>query len=125
APRERAARGVRPLPGGLGPAAPAPLMCTGITRWEPLRAAGVGPAGRVAVAGLGGRGHLGVKPAAALGAEVTVLGRTPDKTGDARERGAADVLLTTDEKQTQRAGDRFDLILDTVPPRTTGPRCCA
>lgn len=65
------------LPGGLDPAAAAPLMCAGISMWEPMRAAGVGPGSRVAVAGLGGLGHLGVKLAAALGAEVTVLSRTP------------------------------------------------
>lgn len=103
------------LPDGLDPAAAAPLMCAGITMWEPLRATGVGPGSRVAVAGLGGLGHLGVKLAAALGAEVTVLSRTPDKTDDARELGAADMLLTTDQARTQAARDRFDLILDTVP----------
>lgn len=59
-----------PLPPGLDPAAAAPLMCAGITVWEPLRALGVGPGTRVAVAGLGGLGHLAVKFAAALGAEV-------------------------------------------------------
>src|SRR6201996_4700315 len=68
-----------PLPGALDPAAAAPLMCAGITMWEPLRAEKIGSESRVAVAGLGGLGHLGVKLAAALGAEVTVLSRTPDK----------------------------------------------
>ncbi|WP_329138650.1 NAD(P)-dependent alcohol dehydrogenase [Streptomyces sp. NBC_01476] len=104
-----------PLPEGLDPAAAAPLMCAGITMWEPLRAAGIGPGSRVAVAGLGGLGHLGVKLAAALGAEVTVLSRTPGKSDDARKLGAADTLLTTDESRTQQARGRFDLILDTVP----------
>ncbi|MFF7334834.1 alcohol dehydrogenase catalytic domain-containing protein [Streptomyces sp. NPDC008150] len=103
------------LPGALDPAAAAPLMCAGITMWEPLRASGVGPGSRVAVVGLGGLGHLGVKLAAALGAEVTVLSRTPGKADDARALGAADVIVTDDERRTRAARDRFDLVLDTVP----------
>ena len=102
------------LPDGLDPAAAAPLMCAGITMWEPLQAAGIGPGSQVAVAGLGGLGHLGVKLAAALGAEVTVLSRTADKSGDARELGAAGLLLTTDDAQVKQAFGRFDLILDTI-----------
>jgi uncharacterized zinc-type alcohol dehydrogenase-like protein len=103
-----------PLPTGLDPAAAAPLMCAGVTMWEPLRAAGVGPGSQVAVAGLGGLGHLGVKLATALGAEVTVLSRTPGKADDALELGATGLLLTTDEKQLDDARGRFDLILDTI-----------
>ena len=102
------------LPNELDPAAAAPLMCAGITMWEPMRAAGVGTGSRVAVAGLGGLGHLGVKLAAALGAEVTVLSRTPDKAADARELGAAGLLLATDDTQMKQAFGRFDLILDTI-----------
>jgi alcohol dehydrogenase (NADP+) len=103
-----------PLPAALDPAAAAPLMCAGITMWEPLQAAAIGPGSRVAVAGLGGLGHLGVKLAAALGAEVTVLSRTADKAADARKLGAADLLLTTDDQQLSSARGRFDLILDTI-----------
>ena len=102
------------LPAGLDPAAAAPLMCAGITMWEPLREAGIGAGSRVAVAGLGGLGHLGVKLAAALGAEVTVLSRTPDKTDDAHQLGAGDLLVTTDDAQLARAAGRFDLILDSI-----------
>jgi alcohol dehydrogenase (NADP+) len=102
------------LPDELDPAAAAPLMCAGITMWEPLRAAAIGPGSRIAVAGLGGLGHLGVKLAAALGAEVTVLSRTPDKAADAAKLGAADLLVTTDGKQLEQARGRFDLILDTI-----------
>ena len=102
------------LPAGLDPAAAAPLMCAGITMWEPMQAAGVGPGSRVAVAGLGGLGHLGVKLAAALGAEVTVLSRTADKAADAAKLGAADLLVTTDDQQLEQARGRFDLILDTI-----------
>jgi uncharacterized zinc-type alcohol dehydrogenase-like protein len=102
------------LPDGLDPAAAAPLMCAGITVWQPLRVAGVGPGSRVAVAGLGGLGHLAVKLAAALGAEVTVLSRTAGKLADARALGALDLLLTTDDAAMAEARGRFDLILDTV-----------
>ncbi|NLU75277.1 NAD(P)-dependent alcohol dehydrogenase [Streptomyces sp. HNM0575] len=103
------------LPEALDPSAAAPLMCAGITVWEPLRAAGIGPGSRVAVAGLGGLGHLAVKLAAALGAEVTVLSRSQDKAGDVRALGGAGLVLTTDEQQTEQARDSFDLILDTIP----------
>ncbi|KAA9154057.1 NAD(P)-dependent alcohol dehydrogenase [Amycolatopsis acidicola] len=102
------------LPEGIDPAAAAPLMCAGITMWEPMRAAGIGAGSRVAIAGLGGLGHLGVKIAVALGAEVTVLSRTPDKAGDARKLGAAELLVTTDEKQLAQGFGRFDLIMDTI-----------
>ncbi|NUQ89110.1 MAG: NAD(P)-dependent alcohol dehydrogenase [Glycomyces artemisiae] len=102
------------LPASLDPAAAAPLMCAGITMWEPLQAAGVGRGSRVAIAGLGGLGHLGVKLAAALGAEVTVLSRTGDKADDALALGAEDFLLTTDDDRLRLARGRFDLILDTI-----------
>ncbi len=103
------------LPDGLDPAAAAPLMCAGITVWEPMQAAGIGPGSRVAVAGLGGLGHLGVKLAVALGAEVTVLSRTPEKEQDARALGATGLVVTTDDAQLAQASGRFDLILDTIP----------
>lgn len=103
------------LPDGLDPAAGAPLMCAGVSVWEPLRAAGVGSGSRVAVAGLGGLGHLAVKLAAALGADVTVLSRSTDKEADARELGASDLLVTTDDTQVAAARGRFDLILDVIP----------
>jgi alcohol dehydrogenase (NADP+) len=102
------------LPAALDPVAAAPLMCAGITMWEPMQAANVELGSRVAVAGLGGLGHLGVKLAAALGAEVTVLSRTPDKADDARKLGATDLLVTADHRQLGQARGRFDLILDTI-----------
>jgi alcohol dehydrogenase (NADP+) len=103
-----------PLPAGLDPAAAAPLMCAGITVWEPLRAAGIGPGSRVAVAGLGGLGHLAVKLAAALGAEVTALSRTADKEADAVALGATGLLLTTDPDAMAMARESFDLVVDTI-----------
>ncbi|MCZ9347906.1 NAD(P)-dependent alcohol dehydrogenase, partial [Streptomyces sp. TRM76130] len=105
---------VHPLPAGLDPAAAAPLLCAGITVWEPLRALGVGPGSRVAVAGLGGLGHLAVKLAVALGAETWVISRSPEKAADARRLGAAGLVVSTDPDQLDGARDRFDVVLDTV-----------
>ena len=103
-----------PLPDGLDPAAAAPLLCAGITVWEPLRSHRVGPGTRVAVAGLGGLGHLAVKLAVALGAETTVISRSADKAQDARTLGATDLLVATDDEQMAASRDRFDLIIDTI-----------
>ncbi|CAN5235923.1 NAD(P)-dependent alcohol dehydrogenase [soil metagenome] len=102
------------LPAGLDPAAASPLLCAGVSVWEPLRAAGVGHGTRVAVVGLGGLGHLAVKFAVALGAEVTVLSRTPDKAEDAQALGATGFIVTSDDAQTGNARGQFDFILDTV-----------
>lgn len=103
-----------PLPAGLDPAAAAPLLCAGITVWEPLRALGVGPGTRVAVAGLGGLGHLAVKLAVALGADTTVISRSAGKADDARRLGAHDLILSTDQRQLTTARDRFDVVIDTI-----------
>lgn len=103
-----------PLPSGLDPAAAAPLMCAGVTVWEPLRSLGVGPGSRVAVAGLGGLGHLAVKMAVALGATTTVISRTQDKRDDARELGADDLIVSTDAQQMATARDTFDVVVDTI-----------
>ena len=108
-------RFVHPLPSGLDPAAAAPLLCAGITVWEPLRALGVGPGTRVAVAGLGGLGHLAVKFAAALGAEVSVVSRSADRASDAIRLGARDVVVSTDPDSAAASRDRFDVLIDTIP----------
>ncbi|MFK4548269.1 putative zinc-type alcohol dehydrogenase-like protein [Streptomyces tendae] len=107
-------RFVHHLPAGLDPAAAAPLLCAGITVWEPLQALGVGPGSQVAVAGLGGLGHLAVKMAVALGATTTVISRSPDKADDARRLGAHDLLVSSDPEQLAAARDRFDVIIDTI-----------
>jgi len=103
-----------PLPSGLDPAAAAPLMCAGITVWEPLRHLGVRPGSRVAVAGLGGLGHLAVKMAVALGATTTVISRTEDKRDDARKLGAHDLIASTDTRHMATARDTFDVVIDTI-----------
>lgn len=111
-----------PLPDGLDPAAAAPLLCAGITVWEPLRTLAAGPGTRVAVAGLGGLGHLAVKMAVALGAETSVISRSPDKADDARRLGARELVVYTDREQMGRARDRFDIVIDTISaPHDLGP----
>ncbi|PSL00422.1 putative zinc-type alcohol dehydrogenase-like protein [Haloactinopolyspora alba] len=107
-------RFAHPLPATLDPAAAAPLLCAGVTVWEPLRSLGVGPGTRVAVAGLGGLGHLAVKIAVALGAETTVVSRSTDKADDARRLGAHGLVVSTDERQMADARDGFDVVVDTI-----------
>ncbi|HET6709835.1 NAD(P)-dependent alcohol dehydrogenase [Amycolatopsis sp.] len=110
------------LPAGLDPAGAAPLLCAGITVWEPLRSLEAGKGTRVAVAGLGGLGHLAVKFAVALGGETTVISRTADKAADARRLGAGDVVVSTDAAQLAAARDRFDVVIDTISaPHDLGP----
>ncbi|NUQ99901.1 MAG: NAD(P)-dependent alcohol dehydrogenase [Streptomyces sp.] len=103
-----------PLPASLDAAAAAPLLCAGITVWEPLRALGVGPGSTVAVAGLGGLGHLAVKMAAGLGAATSVISRTPDKADEARGLGAREFVVSTDPEQMEAVRDRFDVVIDTI-----------
>ena len=103
------------LPEGLDPQSAAPLLCAGITTYSPLRHWKIGVGHKVAVVGLGGLGHLGLKFAKAFGAEVTLFTRTADKESEARRLGADHVVLSTDPNQMQAAGRQFDFILDTVP----------
>ncbi len=103
------------VPDALDLAKAAPLLCAGITTWSPLRHWKVGPGQQVAVAGLGGLGHMGVKFAAALGAEVTMITTSSAKADDARALGAAHVLIAADKEAMKAANGRFDFILDTIP----------
>ena len=103
------------LPEGLDPARAAPLLCAGITTWSPLRHWRVGTGAKVAVIGLGGLGHMGVKLAHGLGAEVTVVTRSPDKAAEAHSLGADHVLVSTDAAAMKTATGTFDFVLDTVP----------
>lgn len=93
----------------------APLLCAGITTWSPLRHWNVGQDSHVAVVGLGGLGHMALKLAKALGANVTLFTRSPGKEEDARRLGADSIVLSTDEAQMAAVKGRFDLIIDTVP----------
>ncbi len=90
----------------------APLLCAGITTWSPLRHWKIGKGHRVAVHGLGGLGHMAVKLASALGAEVTLLSSSAAKKKDAQRLGAHDFILTSDGLK--KARGRFDFVLDTV-----------
>lgn len=102
------------LPDGLDPAGAAPLMCAGITTYSPMKRWGVGPGKSVGIVGMGGLGHIALKLAHALGAEVVQFTRSEDKADEARALGADDVVLSTDEKQMAAQTGRFDFILDTV-----------
>lgn len=103
------------IPDALDPKTAGPLLCAGITTYSPLKHWKIGPGHQVAVVGLGGLGHLGLKFAKALGAEVTLFTRTPGKEEEARRLGADHVILSTDPAQMTAAGNSFDFILDTVP----------
>lgn len=92
----------------------APLLCAGITLYSPIKHWKVGPGSRVAVMGLGGLGHMGVKFAAALGAEVTVLSHSASKETDARAMGAKHFVVTKNEEWFKPLTKKFDLILNTV-----------
>ncbi|MDA8513391.1 NAD(P)-dependent alcohol dehydrogenase [Citrobacter sp. Igbk 14] len=103
------------VPEGIDLRGAAPLLCAGITTWSPLRHWQVGQGSKVAVVGLGGLGHMAIKLAKALGADVTLFTRSPGKEADARRLGASHVVLSTESEQMKAAANQFDLIIDTVP----------
>ena len=103
------------VPANLDLAATAPLLCAGITTWSPLRYWKVGPNSKVAVVGLGGLGHMAIKLAKGLGAEVSLFSRSPEKTQDALDLGADSVIISTDDHEMKVVNGKFDLIIDTVP----------
>ena len=103
------------VPSNLDLAAVAPLLCAGITTWSPLRHWNVTKDSKVAVVGLGGLGHMAIKLAKGLGAEVTLFSRSPEKISDATELGADAVVISSDATQMLAAKGKFDLIIDTVP----------
>jgi uncharacterized zinc-type alcohol dehydrogenase-like protein len=102
------------VPGSLDPASAAPLLCAGITTYSPLRRWGAGPSKQVAVVGLGGLGHMAVKLAVAMGAEVTVLSQSLKKQEDGLRLGAAHYHATSDPETFSALAGRFDLIINTV-----------
>ena len=95
-------------------AAAAPLLCAGITTYSPLRHFNVGSGQQVGVIGLGGLGHMAVKLAASMGAEVTVLSTSKTKQRDARRLGAHNFVVSIDPKNLDALANRFDFILDAV-----------
>jgi alcohol dehydrogenase (NADP+) len=102
------------VPAGLDPAGAAPLLCAGITTYSPLRHWGCHEGDRVAVVGLGGLGHLAVKMAVSMGAEVTVFSTSRSKAADARDLGAQEFELTTGKTSFPKLAGRFHLVIDTV-----------
>lgn len=92
----------------------APLLCAGITTYSPLKRWKVGPGQKVGVVGLGGLGHMGVKIASAMGADVFLFTRSPGKIEDAKRLGAREAILSTKPEAMQAHAGSFDFILDTV-----------
>ena len=102
------------IPDSISPAAAAPLLCAGITTYSPLKHWKAGPGRRVAVAGMGGLGHMAVKIARAMGAHVTVLSTSLKKQKDAERLGAHDFVALTDASAFAKSAGQFDLIINTI-----------
>lgn len=102
------------VPAGLDLAKTAPLLCAGITTYAPLRRFKVGKGMKVGIVGLGGLGHMGLKFAAAFGAEVVLLTTSPNKEEDAKRFGASSVIITRDPQEVLKHRNTLDFILDTV-----------
>jgi len=103
------------LPESIGMAEAAPLLCAGITTYSPLRHWNVGPGKKVGVIGLGGLGHMGVKYAKAMGAEVWVITSSPAKADVAKSYGATGVIISSSKDEMSNAAHKFDFLLDTIP----------
>jgi uncharacterized zinc-type alcohol dehydrogenase-like protein len=103
------------VPAKLDPASAAPILCAGITTYSPLKHFGVKKGDKVGVIGMGGLGHMGVKFAKAMGAEVTIFTRSKSKIAEAKKQGADHVIISTDEAQMAAATEQFDYLLDTIP----------
>jgi uncharacterized zinc-type alcohol dehydrogenase-like protein len=110
------------VPDNLDIQATAPLLCAGITLYSPLRHWNVQPGQKVGIIGLGGLGHMGVKLAAAMGAQVVMITTSPAKAQDAKHLGASDVLISKDAADMKKHAASFDLIIDTIPvPHDVNP----
>ena len=103
------------IPDALDPKTAGPLLCAGITTYSPLRHWKIGPGHKVAIVGLGGLGHLGLKFAKALGADVSLFTRSAGKEEEARRLGADHVIISGDPTQMAATTGQYDFILDTVP----------
>ncbi len=103
------------IPAALDLPSAAPILCAGITTYSPLKHYGVKAGHKVGILGMGGLGHMGIKFAKALGAEVTLFTRSQAKAEEARRQGADHVIVSTDDAQMRDAAGRFDFLLDTIP----------
>lgn len=102
------------IPAGLDPAAAAPLLCAGITTYSPLRHWKVAPGQKVGIVGLGGLGHMGVKFARALEAQVVLFTTSPAKVADGQRLGAHEVVVSKNEAEMEKQAGSFDFVLDCV-----------
>ncbi len=102
------------VPSNLDLAATAPLLCAGVTTWSPLKHWNIGSGHKVGIVGIGGLGHMGVKLAKAMGAEVVVITTSPTKADDAKRLGADAVILSTDKAQMKANAGSLHFILDCV-----------
>jgi uncharacterized zinc-type alcohol dehydrogenase-like protein len=102
------------IPDSLDLDVAAPLLCAGITCYQPLAEWQAGPGMRVGIVGLGGLGHMGVKIAAAMGADVTLISHSPGKEADGYRLGATAFLLSSDKDAMRAAGSSLDLIINTA-----------
>lgn len=103
------------IPDGLELSRTAPLLCAGITTWSPLKRANITQGSQVAVVGLGGLGHMAIKLAKGLGAEVTLITRSDDKAKAANALSVDHVAISSDKKTMSALRGKFDLIIDTIP----------
>lgn len=103
------------IPEGLSPAEAAPLLCAGITVYSPLKHWNVKPGMKVGVVGIGGLGHLAIKYAKAMGAEVTAITTSASKTNDALHYGADNVVVSTNQKDLDDYKASLNLIINTIP----------
>jgi len=114
------------MPDGIDLKSAAPLLCAGITTYSPLKHYGVKAGDKVGVIGMGGLGHMGVKLAQAMGAEVTLFTRSESKVAEAKSNGADHVVISTDEEQMKAVAETFDFMLDTIPvPHDVNPYLAA
>lgn len=103
------------IPAKLDLASAAPILCAGITTYSPLKHYGVKAGDKVGILGMGGLGHMGIKFAKAMGAEVTLFTRSASKAEEGRRQGADHVIVSTDAEQMKAAAGHFDFLLDTIP----------
>ena len=113
------------IPEALDPAAAAPILCAGITTYSPLKHVGVKKGDKVGVLGMGGLGHMGVKFAKAMGAEVTIFTRSVSKVEEALSQGADHVIISTDEAQMTAAAEQFDIAATPPPTATNMHKSCS
>jgi uncharacterized zinc-type alcohol dehydrogenase-like protein len=105
------------VPANIELAAVAPILCSGVTTYSPLKRWGAGPGKKVGIVGFGGLGHMATQIAKALGAEVSVITTSPEKEADAKRLGASRVIVSTNKDAMEAAQSSLDLVLSTIPEK--------